>query len=144
MTSAIRMADTGIKVALYAAACLALGAAKRLVPLPMLVRMLWRDAAGTRDPAREAREVAVALTASRWTGVRGRDCLQRSLLLYHLLSRAGADPVLVVGFRKRDDGIEGHAWVRVDGRAVADAEAGLSEFTPFVAFGARGSRHHPG
>ena len=41
-----------------------------------------------------------AIKTSRLIGVPDRDCLQRSLLLYRVLSRAGANPRLVVGVRR--------------------------------------------
>jgi hypothetical protein len=138
-----RRCGTGLRLSLYAVACLALGAAKRVVPLPTLARVLWQDAEGPRNQRREALDVAAVLTATRWIGTRGRDCLQRSLLLYRLLSRSGADPCLIIGFRSQPSGIEGHAWVEVDGRVVGESDAALAQFTPCVGFGPHGGRYVP-
>jgi Transglutaminase-like superfamily len=68
-----------------------------------------------------------------------RDCLQRSLLLYRVLSRAGADPTLVVGFQRLDSRIMGHTWVLIDGHAVIESDADLIRFSPALRFGPRGA-----
>lgn len=49
------------------------------------------------------------------------NCLERSLLLYRLLSQAGADVSLVMGVRRDAAAVAGHAWVELDGRPLADA-----------------------
>jgi hypothetical protein len=135
---------TALRLAFYAGACVVLSGAKRLVPLPVLARAMWRDPRGPRDPRREARDVAAVLTATRWLGMRGRGCFQRSLLLYRLLSRSGANPRLVIGFRRQGNGVEGHAWVKVDGRPIGDLDAGAAAFTPLASFGRNGDRCPPG
>jgi hypothetical protein len=67
-----------------------------------------------------------------------RDCLQRSLLLYRVLSHVGADPTLVVGFKRTNGRIRGHAWVTVHGHTLVEPEAQLLEFSPALRFGLRG------
>jgi len=42
-------------------------------------------------------------------------CLSRSFLLWAMLLRRGVDTNLRVGFRKRDETLEGHAWVEHNG-----------------------------
>jgi len=71
--------------------------------------------------------------------LRDRDCLQRSLLLYRVLSRASADPTLIVGFHRTNDRILGHAWVVVDGESIIEPEADLSRFSVTLRFGSRGA-----
>jgi hypothetical protein len=66
-----------------------------------------------------------------------RDCLPRSLLLYRELSRAGADPSLVVGLRQADGAVEGHCWVETEGRPVA--EPCDERFAPLWTFGHAGA-----
>ena len=56
--------------------------------------------AGPRDHKVERRLAASVLRLSQLLSLSDRDCLQRSLLLYRLLSRAGANPILVIGFRR--------------------------------------------
>lgn len=58
------------------------------------------------------------LTACRWQ-VKETLCFPRAAAAYALLRNAGAQPVLYVGMRARP--FEAHAWVEVDGSAVADA-----------------------
>jgi hypothetical protein len=72
-------------------------------------------------------------------GLRDRDCLQRSLLLYRVLSRAGADPTLMVGFLRRNGRIRGHAWVTVDGNPVIEPGPNVVHFSPALGFGPRGA-----
>jgi len=79
--------------------------------------MAWKAGRTTRDPVAERRVIVAVTRMRQWFG-RDADCLQASLVLYRELSRLGAEPVLAVGFRGRVGGVEGHAWVSVDGETV--------------------------
>jgi transglutaminase superfamily protein len=111
------------------------GLLKHVVPLRWLVRWAWCPPHGPRDLEGERRLAARVCRLSRLTGLLDRDCLQRSLLLYRMLSRAGANPTLVVGFRRMDGRIFGHAWVIVDGYPVIEPEVNLLRFSPMFGFG---------
>jgi hypothetical protein len=115
------------------------GLLKHLVPLRSLAKWTWCERAGPRDPVVERRLTANVLRLSKLLRIGDRDCLQRSLLLYRLLSAAGADPELVVGFRKQDGKIIGHAWVLVDGASIVGPQSDLVRFSPVFRFGARGA-----
>ena len=119
----------------------AFGLLKRVVPLPRLARWAWRRPAGPRDPEADALQIRCAVRLRRLArGERG-DCVQGSLALYRALSRAGAAPVLVVGFRTAPGALRGHAWVILDGQVVA--EAAPTAFTPTLAFGDAGAAITP-
>jgi hypothetical protein len=66
------------------------------------------------------------------------NCLERSLVLYRVLSRAGAQPALILGARRDAPSVAGHAWIEVDGAPVCEPER--EAYAPIVAFGARGLR----
>lgn len=118
---------------------LVLGAAKHLVPLARLARWAWTDPVPQpRDGSREEL-IGRVLQAGRVTGAPDRDCVQRSLLLYRELSRAGADPVLVTGVRREAGRLAGHAWVEVEGRPIAEPVDDLRRFGVLVKFGRRGA-----
>jgi Transglutaminase-like superfamily len=116
-----------------------LGLLKHLVPLPSLAKWTWCETTGPRDRLAERRLTANVLRVSKLLRIADRDCLQRSLLLYRLLSAAGADPELVVGIREQDDKIIGHAWVLVDGKSLVEPESALLRFSPVLRFGALGA-----
>ena len=116
-----------------------LGLLKHLVPLRSLAKWTWCETTGPRDRLAERRLTANVLRLSKLLRIADRDCLQRSLLLYRVLSRAGADPTLVAGFQRRNGRIIGHAWVVVDGRAVVESDADLLKFSPALGFGSRGA-----
>lgn len=101
---------------------------KRVVPLPRLAKRAWQHPRVPRDLVAERHVIAAVARLRQWIG-RDADCLQSSLVLYHELSRLGADPVLAVGFRRELNGVEGHAWVSVDGRPLLE---GMPE-NPFSA-----------
>jgi hypothetical protein len=123
---------------------LAYGAVKRLVPIRTLARWSWRPArGGSRNLEAEQRLVSSVIRLSSASGS-DRGCLQRSLLLYRELSRAGADPTLVVGFRRTDRGLEGHAWVEADGVPVAEPTVREQGFETTCAFGRGGNLVVPG
>jgi hypothetical protein len=138
VTRALRRFRIGLVLARLLPAYVLLGLLKHTVPLGSLARWTWCAATGARDRAVEHRLAAGVLRLSRLVGLPDRDCLQRSLLLYRVLSRAGADPTLAVGFQRTNGRIIGHAWVLVDGRAVIESEAHLVKFTPALCFGSRG------
>jgi hypothetical protein len=116
-----------------------LGLLKHLVPLRWLAKWTWCEKAGPRDRLAERRLTANVLRLSKLLRIADRDCLQRSLLLYRLLSAVGADPELVVGFREQDGKIIGHAWVLVDDMSIVEPESDLVRFSPVLRFGARGA-----
>jgi hypothetical protein len=130
---------TGLAVGRLLPAYLLLGLFKHFVPLTWLARLAWSPPAGRGDREAEERLAARLLRISRLIGVPDRDCLQRSLLLYRVLSRAGADPTLTVGFQQIDGRIQGHAWVAVDGRPLNESDANLARFTSALSFGVSGA-----
>jgi hypothetical protein len=120
-------------------AYLLLGVLKHLVPLRSLAKWTWCEVVWPRDRLAERRLTANVLRLSKLLRISDRDCLQRSLLLYRLLSAAGASPELVVGFREQEGKIIGHAWVLVDGKSLVEPESDLVRFSPVFRFGARGA-----
>jgi hypothetical protein len=111
---------------------------KHVIPLRRLARWAWCPPAGPRDREAERRLVADVLRLSNLIGLSDRDCLQRSLLLYRLLSRAGADPNLSIGFRQMNGRLLGHAWVVVDNRAIIESELNLCHFSAVLSFNSAG------
>ena len=116
-----------------------LGLLKHLLPLRWLTWWAWRAPARQRDRNAEKQLVTRVLRLSELVSLPDRDCLQRSLLLYRELSRAGADPILVVGFQRLSDRIVGHAWVIVDGESVIELASNLARISPVCSFGAQGA-----
>jgi hypothetical protein len=106
--------------------------AKRTVPLPRLVRLMRpRERAAQRDLEREAAIASLAAWVFKTRPPSARDnCLERGLVAYRYLSRAGASPELVVGVAKEMQGVHGHVWVTVDGRAVHASPSTLAGFEP--------------
>jgi hypothetical protein len=119
---------------------LALVALKRVLPLPRLVRLMGRPASREHRAGGDERIASLAASVF-WLGFAGtRDnCLDRSLVMYRYLSTGGFAPELVVGARKHEEGVLGHAWVLVDGRPMAESHRSLDEFTPLLVFGPEGS-----
>lgn len=110
---------------------------KRTLPLPVLVRLMWKDP--VPRPRNRTREEHVAALVRRIGRTSGGNCLERSLILYRLLSRANAEPRLVVGIGKPDNFL-GHVWVTVDGRPLLESDEALRAYTKFISFGAGGRR----
>jgi hypothetical protein len=67
------------------------------------------------------------------------NCLERGLVAYRYLARAGASPELVIGVAKSAQGVHGHVWVTIDGRAVHDSPATLAGFEPILVVKSDGS-----
>jgi hypothetical protein len=64
----------------------------------------------------------------RATGLGGM-CLARSLTLWTLLRRRGVEAELRVGYRKRDEKIEGHAWLEYEGVSINESAAIVETYT---------------
>ena len=109
---------------------------KQLVPLPTLVRVMSRQARGARSAEVEMQIVRSARRVYRLR--RSGSCLERSLLAYRYLSDANADPRLVIGVRKADPDVIGHAWVLIDGAPLFESSASLEPFSPVVEFASGG------
>jgi Transglutaminase-like superfamily len=118
------------------------GLLKHVVPLRAIARLAWRHPMCARDVARERRSVARVLRMRALVPFWDGDCVQKSLLLYRELSRAGANPVLAVGFRRTAGRLEGHAWVVVDGIVIADRLAEAGAFTASFWLGREGEITH--
>src|SRR5262245_50325727 len=121
----------------------AFGALRHLVSLDTLARWAWRRPRGARNIAREQRIIAQSIKLGHLSRTGDRNCLQRSLLLYRELSRAGADPSLVIGFEPNNHEVTGHAWIVIDGRPVAESPTLIARLTPTCAFGRHGHREPP-
>ncbi|MBK5295883.1 MAG: lasso peptide biosynthesis B2 protein [Vicinamibacteria bacterium] len=133
----------GIAIRLWGWAAL-LRPLKHVMPLGTLVRL-----AHTRPPVRPRslefeRRLEIYLAA---TGTFPRrapaNCLERSLGAYRMLCAANAVPTLVVGLRRSDAlGVEGHVWVVVDGRPLAERD--VTAYTQILTFDADARQHASG
>lgn len=120
----------------------ALPVLKRALPLPRLVALMAaRPRSRARDADLERRIARMARLLYRGRPATFRDnCLERSLVAYRYLGRAGAAPELRVGFRREEKGVRGHVWVLLDGRPVHEAPEELDGYGEVTAFGPGGAR----
>ena len=134
-----RRLGSAIAVARLAALHLLLGLARHVVPVSGLAA--W--ASRRRRPRLTSRDLVIGrvLRAGAIVGSPDRDCLQRSLLLYRELCRIGAPATLVVGVRKVDHALAGHAWVRLDGNVIAESDFDVDRFVPLLTFDAPSQLH---
>jgi hypothetical protein len=66
----------------------------------------------------------------RRTGL-GGNCLVRSLTLWAMLMRRGVATDLRIGFRKRDEKIQGHAWLEFAGSPINEMLDEVRSYTPY-------------
>jgi Transglutaminase-like superfamily len=113
---------------------------KFALTLPRLARLM--SAHGQQEGRQAVREQQVIALAHGLYGPSTvavlNNCLERSLLTYRFLSRAGAMPELVVGLSRGEDVARGHVWVSLDGEPVREPRASLEQFVPVLAFGPAG------
>ncbi len=117
---------------------LALGALKHVVPLQTLARWAWKPSGRAADADAIRQAIARVWRTQSLVGLGDRDCLQRSLLLYRELSRLGANPTLMVGFRRLAERTQGHAWVTTGDGAPAEPPE-LTQYVPAFCFGPQGA-----
>jgi hypothetical protein len=110
---------------------------KRLVTVQTLARWAWQAPRGASSPDQVRQAVARVWRTQGLANLGDRDCLQRSLLLYRELSRLGADPTLMIGFRQAAQQTHGHAWV-VARDALGLEPPDVTQFMPAFGFGRHG------
>ncbi len=112
---------------------------KHIVPISTLVQFAKaapRKHAAGLEPSRVE---AYMVRKGRFPFRPPANCLERSFGAYRLLCRGGAKPELVVGVRRSAErGVEGHVWVTVAGRVLAETSEEVARFTPIVTFDAEG------
>ena len=59
------------------------------------------------------------------------NCLVRSLTLWAMLLRRGLPTDVRVGFRKRDNRIEGHAWIEHQGDPINETLTEARSYAPY-------------
>jgi hypothetical protein len=107
---------------------------KYTVSLPRLVRLMGCRPGRERDRRVEGQIIRFAWAIYRARPRRNRDnCLERSLLVLRYLSRAGAEPRLRIGARRRDE-VLGHAWVVLDDRPLFESVTSLDGFVVLAEF----------
>jgi hypothetical protein len=133
-----QMSTTGIAARLWTWAGV-LRVLKHVVPLPALVRLVHTGSVGPRSADLERRLEGYMAASGAFPRRAPGNCLERSLAAYRILCRASASPTLVVGFRhSAAQSVEGHVWVVVDGRALAERPDSVATYQPALAFGPDG------
>jgi hypothetical protein len=118
---------------------LAMPLLKRALSLPALARLAWSPGSGTRNPAGEREICQLAWWTSRVQPRRFPDnCLERSLVTYRFLARAGSQPRLVTGVGRAEGDIVGHVWVTVEDQPVHDSAESLRTYGTLIEFGEGG------
>jgi hypothetical protein len=79
----------------------------------------------------ETKDVARMVTAASREGYFHGKCLEKSVVLWFLLSRKRVPAELRIGVRQSANGFEAHAWVEVQGTIVNDTEDVLHNYVPF-------------
>jgi hypothetical protein len=124
----------------------ALRVLKRVVPLETLVKMMHRrPRTATRSTTFECRLESYLERVARFPFRPPSNCLERSLGAYRMLCEANASPALVIGFRtSATRRIEGHVWVTLDGRPLAERPESVATYTAIVTFDANAKRQGTG
>jgi transglutaminase superfamily protein len=114
---------------------------KHVLPIVVLVRLVHARPARDGQSGLTGRLDVLFRCTRRFPRRPPSNCLERSLGAYRLLCRAGAQPELVIGMKRATGGrIEGHTWVVVNGRPLAEDTGALAGFAPLLAFDAHGRR----
>lgn len=116
----------------------AVAALKHFVPVTTIARWLAREPHPRVDPDLVDRISGASRRIRRMSPIGDRDCLQRSLVLFRQLPRAGLKPSLAMGFRRVDGRLEGHAWIVVDDRPFDEPVMPGSPFEETCRIGADG------
>jgi Transglutaminase-like superfamily len=118
---------------------------KRRMALSRLVRLMWEGEESPEPRPERQLRIAELTTVVFRSDHRDRpgNCLDRSLVLYRYLSASGADPELLIGMRREEGPLKGHAWVTVKGAPVEESPEPLGDFAQVVAFRGDGEPSAP-
>jgi Transglutaminase-like superfamily len=83
------------------------------------------------DATKDASEISRMVQAAARYGVMRPTCLEKSLALWWLLGRRGMASSLRIGTRKAASGLEAHAWVEFDGKALNEPNETRDRYTAF-------------
>lgn len=114
----------------------AIAASVRLFGYVRTRRWLERQSRVTAPRSPTPGDLDAAENLARLAAIAGRrgpvtaTCLRQSLLVYWLLRRRGLAPEFKIGVRKQGTVVDAHAWVELDGRALAAMEVGHRPFPP--------------
>jgi hypothetical protein len=111
---------------------------KQALPLRRLVALMWTSGRVDRSDEQEKRIIGLSARVTRLRPHLRSNCLERSLLAYRFLARAGADPRLVLGIGIVEGAVVGHAWVTLDGEPVHETRDAVESFARLIEFGSRG------
>jgi hypothetical protein len=112
---------------------------KHVMSIRWLVRLVRTRRGPGCNVAREAAILQYMSAKDRFPRRPPANCYERSLAAYRLLGAVGARPELRVGVRRPGVGaIDGHVWVVLDGRPVAEAAGFIEQFTPILTVDADG------
>lgn len=112
---------------------------KHVVPLGTLVHLVHRPPRTPPDGRRVEQVQSLLKRTGRVPRRAPGNCLERSLGAYRLLCAAGAAPQIVVGVRRgAGTRVDGHVWLMIDGRPLAEDEAFLAGFSRVLTFGPDG------
>ena len=120
------------------AACAVLPPLLSLVSLARIASAAGRRSRRVPSPAPEDADLSefVGRVLQRLPPPWRYTCLRRSVVLYHLLSRAGRPVVLRIGVRKGAGGpLEAHAWLVKDGAPYLEGDpAHSASYTEIASF----------
>ena len=114
---------------------LAVAVLKRAMPIDRLVGMLGRRPPPVRVAGGPPRIVELAGAVCRPRLLRTEDnCLERSLIAYRYLCGSVPPPELVIGVRRMDGAVSGHAWVALAGEPLGEPPGALAGLTSLTSF----------
>jgi len=94
--------------------------------------------------SKEKLEVVVVFVDYVLHNVKGlkSTCLNRSLALFHFLSRMEESVILHFGVKKDNDELKGHGWLTRDGEAFLEKDNSYGDFKPVLSLSSMGCLHN--
>lgn len=94
--------------------------AQRKASMPALMARFDSEPAPPDEPRVPPGRLVYLVTGLVRFTLRDRFCMKRSILTFHFLRRWGYDARIRFGVVKDDRGLQGHAWVELNGRPLAE------------------------
>jgi len=96
--------------------------------------------------SKEKLEVVIVFVDYVLNNVRGfkSTCLNRSLALFHFLSRMEESVILHFGVKKDGEELKGHGWLTRNGEAFLEKDNSYGDFKPVLSLSSVGCVHNAG
>lgn len=86
------------------------------------------------EEKKEVTEIVEMVKKVHWRVYKGITCLPKNLVMWWMLGKKGIKTRLIIGVKKSEDGIIGHAWLEYNTKVINEKQSVVDEYTVIQEF----------